>query len=670
MQKILLILAITTSTSFAQNVTLENVLIKTDAMQNNAPGWTKPGTYVYRVTTPDSDETLRFMGEGIGITYHLLDRTVRQIPIATGLIGHDHPGDFNWDGGWPYWGRATFRTGGWDNLRKFMTMVDRDFNTKLSFHLNLTDVNVGLRDYPETQEFFKKLVETKSIYRREWNKETSRRDIEPPVVPQVIDFDTRTSPPNPVEIFALVNYKRFWDSGLAKSMIDEFYGRLPYAPPLLYLDVLNAGGGNFSTGYPDGPLGGSRESQIEGVQSIGAYLRGKGTDLATEGDQSPTAGKYGTYQWLHAPAGYSADDYSVIAGAAKGSRAIFQQVFGNTGSFVVTAVASTPGQIAKIRAHYKELLAGQPITRKMPGLETWHISDRGVANDEFNMALGGGHSGDPFRGDWIDLVNNFYLSGIQELYHLGKGNYRTASFQAIGVVHISKYGIIDPSGKETNISVYDSLPPDMPELSRGHIKKRGAAMMEEKFSFKFTAPAAGTYKFKIYGGIPARGGGTLNVYVNNELRSTRFDVKFPKEAGSEADFMQEYWLDDLELKAGENEIGLDCGPIVSEWNDGTRSIWQSPTIGKGFKVTNGDVTFAEDYDRMWPDTWSGEKKIYLFSWDGTSRTWKLPLEWRDKKQVKVYPLTPDGRGKEVVLQVQDGSVAPKLLPQVPYILTE
>ena len=62
-------------------------------------------------------------------------------------------------------------------------------------------------------------------------------------MPQTIPND-----PDPVEIFALVNYKRFWESGLAKQMLDGFYGRLPFAPPVLYLDVLNAAGGNFSTG--------------------------------------------------------------------------------------------------------------------------------------------------------------------------------------------------------------------------------------------------------------------------------------------------------------------------------------------------------------------------------------------------------------------------------------
>lgn len=79
------------------------------------------------------------------------------------------------------------------------------------------------------------------------------------------------------------------------------------------------------------------------------------------------------------------------------------------------------------------------------------------------------------------------------------------------------------------------------------------------------------------------------------------------------------------------------------------------------------MTFAVDYDRMWPDTWSGQKKIHFFSWDGTSREWKLPMEWRTLKSVNLHPLTPDGRGKAVSIPVKDGRVAPKLLPQIPYI---
>ena len=75
-----------------------------------------------------------------------------------------------------------------------------------------------------------------------------------------------------------------------------------------------------------------------------------------------------------------------------------------------------------------------------------------------------------------------------------------------------------------------------------------------------------------------------------------------------------------------------------------------------------------DYDRMWPDTWSGQKKIYFYSYEGTSRTWKLPENWADVESALLYPLTPDGRGKPVRLTTADRVAAPSLLPQVPHVL--
>ena len=98
------------------------------------------------------------------------------------------------------------------------------------------------------------------------------------------------------------------------------------------------------------------------------------------------------------------------------------------------------------------------------------------------------------------------------------------------------------------------------------------------------------------------------------------------------------------------------------------ALWTTPYLNKGFTVSNGDVTFADDYNRMWPDTWSGQKKIYFFSWDGTQRTWKLPQDWASVKKATLYPLTPDGRGKSIDLPLNDRSATPKLLPQVPYVL--
>ncbi len=156
---------------------------------------------------------------------------------------------------------------------------------------------------------------------------------------------------------ALVNYQNFWQSGLAQEMLDEFYGHLPYAPPVLYVDVLTLEGGNFNTGFPTGPLGGSRETQLEGVLAIAKYLRSKGTEVGTEGDR-PFLGDLGTYGWFHCQPGISSDDYSKIKGAAKGDWLVTQHVFGNTGCFGVSPIALTPGQITKVREHYAKLLAG------------------------------------------------------------------------------------------------------------------------------------------------------------------------------------------------------------------------------------------------------------------------------------------------------------------------
>jgi len=378
------------------------------AAENSAPKWYAKGAYVFRVSTPDEADVLPRLEEGHAIVAGLLDGTVPQITIVAGLIGHDHPGAWNWDGLWPYWNRATFRAGSFEKLAAFMARAKKNSNVHTGFHLNLTDVNIGLRDYPESRAFFQKLVKTKSIYRRDNRADWATAPFVPTEIPAGDD---------PVPIFALVNYKNFWDSGLAKEMIDEFYAKLPYAPPMLYLDVLNLSGGNFSTGYPDGPLGGSRETQLEGMKAIVDYMRGKGTDLGTEGNRPflgtnaqgvPRAG----YVWLHG-SGFSADDYSVITG---GADPVVEQTFGSAGAFNVSPIASTPAHLVRVREHYAALLAGKTSSKKMPGLQTAHVCMR-TGKDEFDIP----GTGDPFRGDWADLVNNFYLINIQELYHVGNG---------------------------------------------------------------------------------------------------------------------------------------------------------------------------------------------------------------------------------------------------------
>ena len=665
------------------SISLEKLANKTGKTVQRAPAWAKGGTLVYRVATTDDPDVLRFTEEGLAIVHSLLDDSIRQIPILNGVIGEDHPGAWNWDGLWPYWNRVSFRARDWATLHGFMSRAKEQSNATPSFHVNLTDVNAGLRDYPETRDFFKKLAATGSIYRRDghlfWPNVYANpappheRDLDPPYVLREIPEEAHT-----IEIVALVNYKNFWDSGLAKEMIDDFYRRLPFAPPLLYLDVLTLSGSNFSTGFPDGPLGGSEATQLEGVRAITDYIRSKGTDIATEGDRPPLMGNAATYGWLHCTPGVSADDYSYIAGATR--YLPVQHVAGNTGCFVLSPIASTACGLDRVREHYARLLAGSPGSKAVPGLATCHVAHPVSTNADFNVPglvskwsdpfSGTDFSavsefdipgaGDPFRGDWADLVNNFYLTGIQELYHIGKGNVRQAVFNKNGLLYLTRLSLIDPAGRETAIPAVDFAPADRLEA----VQKPGRLLLEKPLGIRFDASQAGEYQIKIHGFIPGHDHASLNLYVNGCWQRTINEIQFPQAS----DWDQEFALGAVTLNAGENTIGLDAGPIFMQWSDGTTALWSTPFLNKGFCVTDGDVTFADDYDRMWPDTWSGQKKIYFFSWDGASRAWKLPQDWATVQHATLYPLTPGGRGQGVLVAVADRSFSPKLLPQVPYVL--
>ncbi len=613
--------------------------------QARPPAWAAKGAYVFRVSTPDEADVLPRLEEGHAIVAGLLDGTVPQITIVAGLIGHDHPGAWNWDGLWPYWNRATFRAGSFEKLAAFMARAKKKANVHTGFHLNLTDVNIGLRDYPESRAFFQKLIQTKSIYRRDNRADLATAPFVPTEIPDGDD---------PVPIFALVNYKNFWDSGLAKEMIDDFYRRLPFAPPMLYLDVLNAGGGNFSTGFPDGPLGGSQQTQVEGMQALADYLRSKGTDLGTEGNRPflganaqglPRAG----YVWLHGN-GVSADDYSVISG---GGSPLVEQTYGSASAFNVSPIASTTAHLARVRAHYAALLVGRPGTKAVPDLKTWRIALRS-GKDEFDIP----GTGDPFRGDWADLVNNFYLTTIQELYHIGNRSVRQR-IDSIGHVHLGTYTVTSPAGAVT-VAVYDF---DVPEWQRKSSQEVKRVMIYGTRTTKVNMDRAGKYALKVTCYLGGRSGNPqLGIYVNGRHHRS-FDHLPILEGGTG----YELEAGEIELQAGENTIAFDSGVISAKWSDGTQAEWTTPSLHTGLRFWKDDVVFAEDYDRMWPDTWSGQKKIYFYSWDGTKRAWKLPADWGNVPRATLYPLTPDGRGPGVPIAIKDRTIMPSLLPQVPYI---
>ncbi|HZZ71454.1 MAG TPA: hypothetical protein VFE24_04325 [Pirellulales bacterium] len=616
--------------------------------ENNAPKWIRQGAYVYRISTPDEANVFPQLEEGCAITANLLDGSIRQIPILNGIIGHDHPGSCNWDGVWPDWNRVTFR-GNHDfkSLAEFMRRVEQNSNVRCSFHLNLTDVNVGLRDYPETRAFFDRLVKAQAIYRRDFNPRTGRFDLGDPKVPDKIPEGK-----SPIEIFALVNYQRFWKSGLAKEMIDQFYDRLPYPPPLLYLDVLNCGGGNFNTGFPDGPLGGSEATQRAGAIALMDYLHSKGSDVGTEGPR-PEFGQRAGYVWLHGE-GFSSDDYRVIAGGSWQLAA--EQTWGNPGAFNLSPAAVSETAIAQLRKHYAALLDGQPGTLPVAGLKTWHLADRSDVHDAYDIP----GTGDSFRGHWADLINDFYLTGIQELYHIGQGDTRVSKTLKTGWVHLGKYTLTAAGGQK---SITVSVPDFVTTWQGAGARRSGQIMLEVPLVTKAVAPHAGHFAMQLKYKNQHHELASLNVYVNGKLFQSLENV-----APTPNDDFGQLDLNDLELKPGENEIAFDVGPIRARWSDGTVAEWKTPYLRSGFRISNGDLLLAEDFDRMWPDTWSGQKKIYFFSWDGSHREWKLPLSWQTASQVVLHPLTPAGRGPGVELAVRQGMIQPRLKAQIPYIV--
>jgi hypothetical protein len=290
------------------------------------------------------------------------------------------------------------------------------------------------------------------------------------------------------------------------------------------------------------------------------------------------------------------------------------------------------------------------------GIETTHLAyaHGDTIGREFDIP----GTSDPFRGDWADLLGNFYLTAIQELYHIGKGNVRASTFRRVGVLHLKEVQITGPDGPKTSIPVADAMAATYDRSYVDRARKDGRVMLEQPLAARFRAPKDGVYRVTVLG-FPNRDRGALNLYVDRKLQGTLLGVDFEK---GEAVF------GDVRMAAGDREVAIDAGPLYARWSDGTVALWSTPYLGTGLRIANGDVVFADDYDRMWPDTWSGKTKIHFYSWNGTGRAWKLPAEWAARSTVTLHPLTSKGRGEAVRLKVSGGSILPKLSPQVPYVL--
>jgi hypothetical protein len=248
------------------------------------------------------------------------------------------------------------------------------------------------------------------------------------------------------------------------------------------------------------------------------------------------------------------------------------------------------------------------------------------------------------------------------LYHVGKGNVRVSKSTG-GSFHLDNCILTSPAGKEIVLEAEDFFH----GWQRANFQQYGEVVFDPSIvplEFKVDIAEPGEYNLKLKLNAQDQDA-QMNVCVNGEhlgYRKLPRTGVLPKDDYTVVDFGM------VKLPEGANTISVDIGPARAEWSDGTKALWSTPALHKGFKVWRDDVVFAYDYDRMWPDTWSGQKKIYFYSWDGSSGAWKLPEGWSDVRAAKLYPLTPDGRGEAVQLTITDRNAAPSLLPQVPYVL--
>lgn len=619
---------------------------------NRAPEWIK-GTFVWRVVAPDGDDCVAKTAEAVAEVQNLFDGTVRSCIITSGFIGHDES-SCNWDGTWPYIDRPTHRVGHcWETLGKFMMDMRDNHNAWISFHTNITDVNVGLHSYPETRDFFEKMRAAKAMFTRD-GEGCGVALKGAAYVPQRIPFDVVKMPyvsaGDPMDIFAIVNYKNFWDSGLAKEMIDAFFAKLPYPPLMLYLDVLTTTGSNLTAGLPDGLLGGSEATQREGRRNILEYVRTKGSE---PGGESPSW--WTSYNWNHG--GMSANDYSRIeTGWAQGCMAWrgaeWQHVHGNQGAYSLD-------------------IGGKLIAKDM---QFTAIEGGGTAMTSIDTA--GVKAASSETAEWrtqAQVVEGFYLTAIQELYHMGLGNVRLPG--GAGIQRLDEHcGRLNIDRVDVYSAAHQLL--SGMQASDGELTKPCAIAVDNgstngKVVTGLDGSLAGRCKATLDVPATATGdgfvvvryisplGGTAEVEINGQSLG---ELQFP--ATTERPGIFSDFAIPVRLVAGTNTIAFGKGSIYARWSDGTEARWDR----HGFRAANGDVIFGIGYDRMWPDTWSGQKKIYFYSRSGTQRAWKLPCSWRDLKTVTLYPLTPEGRGQGITLAVKDGQVSSNLAPQQPYVI--
>jgi len=636
---------------------------------NNAPDFAR-GTYIWRLVLADEPNALEGAARGIEVVANLLDRSARQIVFVSGAIGSD-AGLVNWDGCWPYLGRASFRINhDWDYLSRFMLDMRALHRADISFHVNLTDVNVGLSQYPETRAFFEQMREARALYTRPGTGRCGMPFDGAAYVPQTIPVHEAKMPycvpGEPTDIFALVDYLKFWQSGLASDSIDALYRHLPYAPPLIYWDVMNCAGINCCVGFPDGELGGSKATQLEGRARIIEEFRARGTEPGGEGPVD-----FARYGWCHG--GLASNDYSIInsgfgqgVGGARGGKGA--QVYGNQGGYHHQVNWSAPHQ-SDAATQSQTLVEAQGLAAVVPV----------AAQSQSGRRLPTPLRADQSDGLWLhgeahDIASNFYLSVIQELFHIGNGAVRLpggasferederegrAEFDSLTIRRGDWQTTLGPGDAQLTGTAQKRAEP---RASDGTLICALDVALFNGATWEIEAAEADNHTLLFRYLSPQ--GGTLHLDVNGEFVG---ELALPATSGGDNDDRDLFsdFATKVFLRQGANTLHLYRGAIYASWSDETKARWDR----HGFRSWNGEVVFAHDFDRMWPDSWSqnGQLRLLFFSVSGTSRSWALPVHWPNG-EADFYALSEQGHRLVQRMVIENRTFSPVLDAGVPYIL--
>ena len=250
----------------------------------------------------------------------------------------------------------------------------------------------------------------------------------------------------------------------------------------------------------------------------------------------------------------------------------------------------------------------------------------------------------PFAATGADLVNNFYLTGIQELYHIGNRSVRRR-MDSIGHVHLGSYTVSGPGGR-TTVSVADFAEP---EWVRG-ARKAGRLMIESPTTTRVAVAQAGKYRAPghLFPGRTLRQPAAWRVRQRPASSLLRAP---PDSGGRQRQLRTERRRDRTPGGDKHHCLRFRADPRHLERRHRGRvdDALSTPRLQglEGRRDVRAGLRphVARHLERP--------EEVYFFSWEGTSRNWKLPADWGDVPRATLYPLTPDGRGQGVPIAIKE-----------------